>query len=121
MHSLRILSGIAAFAGLGFMGIPAVAAADAMATPAAMMAKPVDCASASMMMEKMTPAPMMTKPDASVDRKFVDAMMAHDKMAMAMAKMEATCGKNPKARAMAQKVVEQLNVDISQLLLMTFP
>jgi uncharacterized protein (DUF305 family) len=42
-------------------------------------------------------------------------------MALEMAKTEAKCGKNPKARAMAEKVVEQLNVDISQLLLMTFP
>jgi uncharacterized protein (DUF305 family) len=121
MKSLQMLAGLAVLAGLGFAAGPAPAGADSMATPAAMMAKPIDCSNASMMMEKMTPAPMMTKPDASLDRQFVDTMISHEKMAMAMAKVEAKCGKDPHARAMAEKMVEQLNSDISQLLLMTFP
>jgi uncharacterized protein (DUF305 family) len=121
MKTLHLLGCVAALAGFAFAAAPVPAGADAMATPAAMMAKPIDCGSASMMMSKMTPAPVMMKPDASLDRQFVDMMMAHDKMALEMAKTEAKCGKNPKARAMAEKVVEQLNVDISQLLLMTFP
>jgi uncharacterized protein (DUF305 family) len=82
----------------------------------AMMAKPMDCSKASMMMSTMTPPPMAMKPDMSMDKKFMNMMVAHDKMAMEMAKMESQCGKDPKTRAMAAKMAQDLQVEINRML-----
>jgi uncharacterized protein (DUF305 family) len=37
-------------------------------------------------------------------------------MAMSMAKMESQCGKDPKTRAMAAKMAEELQLEINRML-----
>jgi uncharacterized protein (DUF305 family) len=85
------------------LGVPRAASADAMA-PAA-----VDCSKASTMMSKPLPA-MAAMPDAkmTLDEQFASAMSAHHGAMMAMARVEAACGKDAKARAMAKKMLDQM-------------
>ncbi len=79
-------------------------AADSMG--GAMMAS--DCKTADSAMMKMTmPDSMMMKASGHMDKDFAGAMMAHEKAMVAMAKMEVKCGKNAKAKAAAQKFLDE--------------
>ena len=51
------------------------------------------------------------KPTGNVDADFARTMMMHDKMMMAMAKVEVACGKDAKAKALAQKQLDQATAD----------
>jgi len=75
-----------------------------------------DCSTANDQMMKMAMPTAMSgdamsapKPDASVDKHFMAAM--HDAMEhqMALAKLEVKCGKDPKAKSEAQKLIDMLS------------
>jgi len=72
----------------------------------------MDCSTANDHLMKMTSpssADMsMMKPDASVDKNFVMATHAMMSNGMMMAKIELKCGKDPKAKAEAQKLLDQM-------------
>ena len=104
---VQVLGLAMAVAAVGSLSVPrAATAADSMMK--------MDCKSASTMMATMTPPPMAMKP--TVDKEFMNMMVAHDKMAMSMAKMESQCGKDPKTRAMAAKMAEELQLEINRML-----
>ena len=106
--SLTLVAGLA----LGLGGAPA-AADDAM-TGAAM-----DCSKAdSMMMSVMKPdssahesAMHDMKPTGSVDKDFAQMMMMHHQAMVTVLKTEAACGKDPKGKALAQKMLDQASID----------
>lgn len=79
-----------------------------------MASAPVDCSKAdSMMMHPNTSMQSMQsmKPTGNVDQDFAQMMMMHNSAMMAMAKTEVACGKDPKAKAMAQKALDQATAD----------
>jgi uncharacterized protein (DUF305 family) len=49
------------------------------------------------------------------DRKFIEKMIPHHKMAVMMAQIELEKGKDPEARAMAQKIIAEQNKEIDQM------
>ena len=78
----------------------------------------VDCSKAdSTMMEPDTSMQSM-KPTGDIDKDFAQMMMAHNKKMMAMARTEVACGKDPKAKAMAQKALDQANANARSLRLL---
>jgi uncharacterized protein (DUF305 family) len=83
-------------------------AADSMTGPPAM-----DCSKAdAMMMAPHTDTAMPAmKPTGDVDKDFAQAMMAQHRAMVAMAKAEMTCGKDAKAKAAAQKQLDQAMAD----------
>ena len=104
---VQVLGLAMAVAAVGSLSVPRTArAADTMMK--------MDCKSASTMMATMTPPPMAMKP--TVDKEFMNMMVVHDKMAMQMAKVESQCGKDPKTRAMAAKMAEELQLEINRML-----
>lgn len=101
MHIATLSFAAAVFAAQ--LGMPRAASADAMA-PSAM-----DCSTSSMMMSKPMPAMgAMADTKMTLDQQFASAMSAHHKAMMAMAKIEAACGKDPKTRAMAKKMTDDM-------------
>ena len=106
---VQVLGLAMAVAAVGSLSVPRTA------TAADTMMK-MDCKSASTMMATMTPPPMAMKPSMPLDKEFMNLMVAHDKMAMSMAKMESQCGKDPKTRAMAAKMAEELQLEINRML-----
>ena len=104
---VQVLGLAMAVAAVGSLSVPrAATAADSMMK--------MDCKSAGSMMATMTPPPMAMKP--TVDKEFMNMMVVHDKMAMQMAKVESQCGKDPKTRAMAAKMAEELQLEINRML-----
>jgi hypothetical protein len=107
---------------LMILGAAAAIASSVPAAPAAAMdLSTVDCAqSASMMMMKPdsgammgdhamgSPAPAMAMTTDDAFNGSMHMMMSHATM---MAGVELKCGKDPKARAMAAKLLQQLNDD----------
>jgi hypothetical protein len=70
------------------------------------MSASVDCSKADAMMMAPPAMPAMT-PSGDVDKDFAKSMLMHNTAMMKMMKMEMTCGKNPKTRAMAKKMFEE--------------
>lgn len=111
-RSLRFLS-VSLFAGLALglgNGSPTIAA-DAMA-PA------MDCSKAGAMMDaSMMPGAMHDssmpemKPTGNTDKDYASMMLMHSAPMTKMLKMEIACGKDPKAKALAQKQLDQANAD----------
>jgi hypothetical protein len=93
---------------LGVMPCTSVFADDAMKPDPMMM----DCSTANdHLMKMMSPSSSdmsMMKPDASVDKNFMMATHAMMMNNMMMAKIEVKCGKDPKAKAEAQKLLDQM-------------
>ena len=104
---VQVLGLAMAVAAVGSLSVPRTA------TAADTMMK-MDCKFASTMMATMKPPPMAMKP--TVDKEFMNMMVVHDKMAMQMAKVESQCGKDPKTRAMAAKMAEELQLEINRML-----
>jgi uncharacterized protein (DUF305 family) len=107
---VQVLGLAMAVAAVGSLSAPRAA------TAADSMMMKMDCKSAGSMMATMTPPPMAMKPSMPLDKEFMSMMVAHDKMAMSMAKMESQCGKDPKTRAMAAKMAEELQLEINRML-----
>jgi hypothetical protein len=110
---MKILGCTAALAvALMLAAAPAPAQTPAPAMPG-MDVSSMDCSNAdSMMMSMMHPGSsdmaMMPPATASVDKAFAmssEMMMSH---AATMAKIELKCGKNPKAMAQAQKMLDDI-------------
>jgi uncharacterized protein (DUF305 family) len=97
-----------ALAAMCMSGAPAGAADTMMAAP--------DCATANATMMKMEamPAPAMSGTD--LDKNFMAAMHAMSGHSMKMAKLEAACGKDPKAKKAAAKLIEDMT-EVDKLLL----
>jgi hypothetical protein len=93
---------------LGALQSPSVYADDAM-KPDAMM---IDCSTANdHLMKMMSPSSgdtSMMKPEASVDKNFMMATHAMMSNGMMMAKIELKCGKDEKAKAEAQKLLDSM-------------
>lgn len=71
----------------------------------------IDCKNADAMMMKMAhsdDAMMPAKTSGNADQDFAKMMMVHQSDMMAMAKVEAKCGKNAKMRAEAQRMIDRL-------------
>lgn len=96
-----------ALAAMCLSGAPAGAADTMMAAP--------DCATANATMMKMAamPAPAMSGTD--VDKNFMAAMHAMTDHGMKMAKLEAACGKDPKAKEAAAKLTQDLEEEMKLL------
>lgn len=96
-----------ALAAMCLSGAPAGAADTMMAAP--------DCATANATMMKMAamPAPAMSGMD--LDKNFMMAMHAMSDHNMKMAKLEAACGKDPKAKQAAAKLIEDMK-EVDKLL-----
>jgi hypothetical protein len=93
---------------LGALPCTSVYADDAMKSDPMMM----DCSTANdHMMKMMSPSSTdmsMMKPDASVDKNFMMASHAMMSNSMMMAKIEIKCGKDAKAKAEAQKMLDSM-------------
>jgi|ERR1035438_3596425 uncharacterized protein (DUF305 family) len=96
LKSLVVALGLCTFAGSSLvLSTPAKAADDAMTK--------MDCSKAGSMMSdasKMGSAATMT---GDQDKDFMVIMMDHEKGTAMLFKVEATCGKDPKMKAMAAK------------------
>jgi uncharacterized protein (DUF305 family) len=71
----------------------------------------MDCKNADAMMMKTAhsgDAMMPAKTSGDADKDFAKMAMVHQSQMMAMAKVEAQCGKNAKMRAEAQKMIDRL-------------
>ena len=75
-----------------------------------------DCSSAdSSLMQAMHGGDSMMKTSGNVDHDFASAMMSMDDSGVALAKIETKCGKDPKAKAMAQKYLDKSNREQAEL------
>jgi ABC-type polar amino acid transport system ATPase subunit len=114
MTITRCLAAAGFVLALGAIPCTSAFADDAMKSDSMMM----DCSTANdHLMKMMTPSSTdtsMMKPDASVDKNFMTAthaMMMHNMM---MAKIEVKCGKDPKAKAEAQKLLDMMAAETEQ-------
>jgi hypothetical protein len=97
--------------------MPRFALADGMQSDAmhgdSMHATTIDCNDAhSAMLKLMNPAPagaFTGSPSIGTDANFASAMSLLEKQAQAVAKIELQCGKDSKAKAAAQKVLDEGN------------
>ncbi|MGD0476039.1 MAG: hypothetical protein ABSB70_22850 [Candidatus Velthaea sp.] len=96
MKILRLLPPVALAAIC--LGGSAASAADTM------MAAP-DCATANATMMKMAAMPMPAMSGTDLDKNFMASMHAMSAHGMKMAQLEAACGKDPQAKAAAEKMV----------------
>jgi uncharacterized protein (DUF305 family) len=78
---------------------------------------PGDCSSAGAGMTKAMQSGDMTmmKATGDVDKDFASGMMAMHNSGVAMAKVEVKCGKDAKAKAMAQKVLDDANASAAEI------
>ncbi|MGP6156789.1 MAG: DUF305 domain-containing protein [Vulcanimicrobiaceae bacterium] len=76
-----------------------------------------DCSSADsgMMKAMQSGDASMMKPTGDVDKDFAAAMMSMHTSGTAVAKIEVKCGKDAKAKAMAQKFIEDANASNAEL------
>ena len=93
-------------------GVAKAADSDSMAAPS------MDCATAKTTMMNMsspdTMKPMAMDANAGVDQMFATQMEMMSKHGMQMAKLEAKCGKDAKTRSMAAKMVNDLQLYITE-------
>jgi uncharacterized protein (DUF305 family) len=100
------LPGVFAF---GTIAPVATAAADTM------MSSNCSSADSSMVTAMQSGDTSMMKASGDVDKDFAGGMMAITKSGTAMAKLEIKCGKNAKAKAMAQRYITQSTPEMTQL------
>lgn len=66
----------------------------------------IDCSKAGSMMMQPPSMPAIT-PSGDIDKDFAMAMMMRNNAMMSMMKIEITCGRNAKAKALANEMLEQ--------------
>ena len=74
-----------------------------------------DCSTADTSMMKAMPDSSAMKTSGNVDTDFAASVMALKKSAMSMAKVEVKCGNDVKAKAAAQKILDQDAASTAQL------
>jgi uncharacterized protein (DUF305 family) len=106
MKFLRLIP-MAALAAICLGGSAASAADTMMAAP--------DCATANASMMKMAAMQMPAMSGTDLDKNFTAAMHAMSAHGMKMAKLEAACGKDPKAKAAAEKMTLDMEEEMKLL------